>query len=174
MKTFPFIILAFIFLTSGVFGQSEVLVLTKIKNNKQKIVKEGKRIKVHTVHGYNLHGDFQILDDKHIAIGRDTLALFEIDKIKVKSRESIIIGGVLTGGGVATIIGGSVMLYQTKTMDEWTALFPTIFGILLIGAGVLPIGPGVLLLLIGHQYKREKWKYSILTLKPALSKPFPG
>jgi hypothetical protein len=161
MKTIPLLVLVILFLAMDVSGQGGVLILTKKKNNTEKHIREGKRIKVVTEAGNMFRGNFSIISDSCIAIDSDTIRLSEIERIRFKASANLISGGAITGVGVlGTVLGVNLML-ETIPAGGYAALFGIIFGLPIATVGVLTTAAGVIVIVSGKKYTNVKWQYRI-------------
>jgi hypothetical protein len=147
----------------NVCGQNDVLILKKKKSGKEKIIQEGKRIKIITDSARIIKGKFDIVNDSILVIEKDTVDIKDIAKIRAKPIGSYIAGGLLTGGGIALTATGSVIIVQAALTEEYMIM---VLG-LLAGSSMIVVGvpiavSGVLVMTIGKKYTREKWDFRIL------------
>ena len=144
------------------YGQVNQLMLTNMSNGHERFIDTGKKIRVYK-NGYNkIKGKLSIVDSTSIALGHDTVLLSEINIITAITKDSrstgvfvATIGGLIMVGGVLVYdeIGGSS---GGTSFDPYEALAGII---VLIGAGIASIGIGKLV--VGENYKSNKWSYSI-------------
>jgi len=161
MKTIPLIVLVILFLALDVYGQEGVLILTKKKNNTERHVNEGKRIRVVTETGYLYRGHYRIISDSCIAINVDTIRLSEVKSIRFKSSFNFITGSVITGAGVfGTALGVNLMI-ETIPAGGYAALFGLILGLPLATVGVLTTAAGVFVIFSGKKHSSARWQYRI-------------
>jgi hypothetical protein len=161
MKTTTLIICIIICSIVNGFGQNDVLVLKKKMNGKEKIIREGKRIKTITNSDRILKGKFEIINDSSLVIKSDTLDVSDIVKIRTKSIASYITGGLLTGGGGLITTLGSLLVSQASSEGFMLAFFYVVIGLPVIGVGVMTTIGGVLVLTIGKIYTNKKWDFGI-------------
>ena len=163
MKTTLLIFVFFSFSSLMLYGQNNVLVLTKKKNQKEKVVKEQKSIKAITSDNVKHKGRLVITDETHIVLGADTLSLSDIETIRTKSLASQITGGVVTTIGGITTTTGAYIFIELVVIDGrlFSMLVGIILGVPITVVGVLATTTGVLVLVIGKKHKKEKWDYSI-------------
>ncbi len=154
------IILILILIYAGaLLGQTNVLILEKIRNGKQKILPANTNIKIVTNDGNKYKGAFQVADNKTIIMGADSIKISEIKKIRFKSKFGSYIGvsvGIL--GGLLTT-GGAAIIVQSLTEGGIAGLVGIIFGVPIATVGGLIVTTGVLVATIGRQYKPSKWTY---------------
>ena len=161
MKTIPLLVLMILFLAMDVSGQEGVLILTKKKNNTEKHISEGKKIKIVTEAGNMFRGNFSIVSDSCIAIDADTIRLSEIERIRFKASANLISGVAITGVGVlGTALGVNLML-ETIPAGGYAAVFGIILGLPLASVGVLTTAAGVIVIVSGKKYISAKWQYRI-------------
>lgn len=107
-KFFCLIVLVLLFSNLS-FSQGHLL-LKNEKSSTEKVIKEGKRIRLKTTNGKKIKGRYIILNDSTIFIKKDTLALSQIVKIKRDPLALAFINGAFAciGGG---LISGGLILY---------------------------------------------------------------
>jgi len=141
----------------SLFGQ-EVLVLTKKENGKEKIIKQGKKIKIFTNTG-SVYSDFFILKNDSIIISEKKFAINDIEMIGYKSTEMDVLGGVLTvSGGVVTILSSIVTIGFAQA--GWYGLKLSPFTILASFVAISTTTAGILKFAHEPYFKKTKWKYS--------------
>jgi len=145
----------------NVFSQNEVLILKKKKNDKEKLVQEGKKIKLITFDDQRLEGKFDITNDSVLVFEGDSLLLSEIDVIRTKSLASKIIGGSLAGGGALVTTGGALIVINTFAEGGLAVIVGIVLGIPITTVGVIVTTSGVLLATIGKKHKSKKWDFDI-------------
>ncbi len=104
------------------YCQDQVLLLTKKKNQKEKTVEEGRKIKVYANDGSVHHDRFHAISDSLIVLESDTVSLSEIEKIRTKSTASKVVGGIFAGSGGIVTIFGSMLLIEMVSEGGLTAL----------------------------------------------------
>jgi hypothetical protein len=167
MKLIHTSLLALIILSVNAFSQNKVLDLKNKTNNKERIVKEGRKIKVFTVWGTTYKGRLDIISSDAIALQQDTIAIDEIARIRAKSTGAKVAGGLTTGLGAALFSGGIVVLVETFSQNVFII---TVLGLVVGGAmityGAILIPTGILILTIGKKYSRDKWDFQIVQYAP--------
>ncbi|MFC7775063.1 hypothetical protein [Flavobacterium sp. GCM10027622] len=117
------------------------------ENGKTVFLKENKRVAVKTDSGKVFKGRFKIVDDKSIAIRKDTIALTSIVKIKRRPVGLSIASGLLVAG-----IGTPVTIVSIAYGG---------YAVLLVPVGVAIDGVGLALPAFGRRYKENNWDYVI-------------
>lgn len=141
----------------SLFGQ-EVLVLTKKENGKEKIIKQGKKIKIFTNTG-SVYSDFFILKNDSIIISEKKFAINDIEMIGYKSTNMDVLGGFLAvGGGIGTIFSSIVTIGIAKS--GWLELELIPICILANFVAISATTIGILMFANEPCYKKTKWKYS--------------
>jgi hypothetical protein len=145
------VLLLCVFLFSGLFltAQESGISLKKENSRKSLFLKENKRIKIRTVAGEKIIGNYTIVNNETIMIKKQTVALDSIVSISKHSRFSSIaspvfavIGSVFVTVGTAGLIAGS-------------------YGVL--AAPLIPLGlPLVLVPILASKHKSTAWKYEIV------------
>jgi hypothetical protein len=137
-------------------GQDKELLLTKKKNQKEKTIEAGKKIKVYRNDGTVFHDRYSILSDSMIVLGNDTVALSEIEKIRTKSTASKVAGGIFAGtGGMVTILGSAILI-EMVSEGGIAALVGVILGVPVTTVGVIVASTGALFLTVGKKYKKKQ------------------
>lgn len=145
-----------LFLLSGFFSQAQenYIKLTKSKGGRQKILKEGERIKIKTFNGKKYIGKFTIIDPQTISLNDQIISLGDIVLMKRKSAEAAVVSiffyvlaGVSVTAGTAGLIKGG-----------W-GLIATIIG---YPAGTLFAIAGALINDFPNSNKNSKWRYKII------------
>jgi hypothetical protein len=161
MKSLILITLLSLFFVFSCYGQDKVLLLTKKKNQKEKTIEEGRKMKVYTNKGSVFHERFHVISDSLIVLKNDTVALSEIEKIRSKSTASKVVGGIFAGSGGIVTIFGSMILIEMVSEGGLTALVGMILGVPVTATGVIVATTGALFLTIGKKYKQNKWEFRI-------------
>ncbi len=140
---------------STLFGQN-VLVFTNKKNGKEKIIKQGKKIKIFTKSDSVYKGFFTIKNDS-LSIIDKKFSLDDIEMIRKVSTEAKVIGGALT------VVGGlaSIFLVATTIQMGYYGVYLYTLDYLVI----LVATKGILMLTKGISYKKPKWDYSVRTVE---------
>ena len=146
-KKVSFLILV-LFSTAILKAQESGISLVNKKTNKTVFLKENKRILVKTNDGKFFKGRFKTLDDKRIKIGKDTIAIDSVVKLKRRSVGLAIVSAVVVGG-----IGTPIIIACIST-GGITVLF--------IPAGVAIDGLGFIIPSLPNGHKKENWDYAIV------------
>lgn len=158
MKKFALVFVLLCF-SSSFFAQ-DVLVLTKKKNGKEKIISHNNKIKIWTNSGGEYKGYYTLHEDSLTILNEETISLEDIEMIGSKSTGVNIAGGSLAGLGGFAIIGLSITMVQVLSDGGLATkllviLIPSeVFAILITTAGVI-------MLKTGKKFKKDKWNYSI-------------
>ncbi|MEZ4721016.1 MAG: hypothetical protein R2813_03960 [Flavobacteriales bacterium] len=172
MRAFSLILIAFAF-ALGCVAQNQVpeLYFEKRGGVRKKFLKEGSRVKVVMMDGTKYRGRFNVFEDK-IVLEDQLINLNQIDRIRIRNTESIIIGATMVVGGSPILAtGGYVIAQSLLTNDECARSCGLLVGPpLLVAAGALLI-PGVFILTLGLKHSHEDWVFSIRNPeKPELNK----
>jgi len=156
------IVLCFIIAStfSGLFAQKPVLLMHKIKNGKEKIVRQAEKIKVKDREGNEYKGPMAIMDDSVLVISGVGIPISDIVEVRKVSLGSKILGGILAGSaGLATTYGsyGIIVLLS----EGGFAIIGAIILIVPVVLAAVLTGVGVLIMSSGKRYKNSKWKFSI-------------
>jgi hypothetical protein len=145
------VLLLFVFLVSGLFltAQESGISLKKENSRKSVFLKENKRIKIRTVGGEKIIGNYTIVDDETITIKGQKVGLDSIVSISKHSRFSSVASPVFVGVGSIYAAAGTVGLIAGG------------YGVLL--APLIPLGlPLILVPILANKHKRKAWKYEIV------------
>lgn len=150
-----FLIVISLFFFNQIIAQKQAIKITNSNTNKEKIIKENKRIKLTTVDGKKISGRFKIENDKIIFIDNISLNLSDIYAIKrnpllvsIFTSSFLIYGGALTAG-LGVLIG---------VLADSAAFWLTIPAAGMIYTGVK--SPN-----FNKNHKKDKgWKFEIITL----------
>ncbi len=137
-------------------AQKQALEISNSETNKQRVIKENKRIKIITANGQKLSGRFTIENDNTLLIRNQTIAFSDIASIKrdplllsIFTSGFLIYAGAITMG-VGTIIGIFV---------ESSGFLLAIPGAAMIYAGIK--SPNVL-----KNYKSDSnWSFKVIQLQ---------
>ena len=153
-KTIIFILIL-LFTYVNISCQNEVLVLIKKKNNKEKTIQQGKKIKVYTKDDNVIKGKLTFENDSQLYVNEELIDIYDIKSINKTSLCMKIAGSGLTtiGGGFATLFG--IGIVQTITEGGFTYLITMIL-IPPTVAAILVAGTGVVFMVAGKTYKSEK------------------
>jgi hypothetical protein len=144
------------------YGQDDQLLLKKKNSHKEKVLTEGKSIRIITMEKQTLKGRFEIISDSLLTIAGDTVATNEIQRIRTKSLGGKITGGILSGGGGIITTFGAIIIITTFSAEGLAPLVGILIGIPLTGVGIVIATTGVLVLSIGKNYRHTKWNYEIV------------
>jgi hypothetical protein len=145
------VLLLFVFLVSGLFltAQESGISLKKENSRKSVFLKENKRIKIRTVGGEKIIGNYTIVDDETITIKGQKVGLDSIVSISKHSRFSSVASPVFVGVGSIYAAAGTVGLIAGG------------YGVLL--APLIPLSlPLILVPILANKHKRKAWKYEIV------------
>ncbi len=161
--TRKWIVLCLIFFSafSGLLAQRPVLLMQKIKNGKEKVVRQATKIKVKDREGNEYKGRLAIVDDSVLVISGVGIPISDIVEVRKVSLGSKILGGVLAGtAGLFTAYGayGIIVLVSEGGLGS---VFAIILAIPVVLAALLT-GSGILIMSSGKRYKNSKWKFSIV------------
>lgn len=148
-------------LTIGLFfinvamSQNNALKIINLNTNKEKIIKENKRIKLITSDGRKIKGRFKVENNSTIIIDNVPIKLTDIEELK----RNPLLSSILTSG---------FLLYYGAI----TAGFSIIIGALVDSSGFLLTIPAAVMIYIGSNspnfnknHKTEKgWKFEIITI----------
>jgi len=144
-------VLVVVFLLNGLLlmAQENGISLKKENSKKSVFLAENRRIKVMTVSGEKIIGNYTIVDDKNIMIKNQTVALDSIVSISKHSKFSsvaspvfVVIGTVFVLGGTAGLIAGG-------------------YGVL--AAPLIPLGlPLILVPVLTNKHKSSAWRYEMV------------
>lgn len=164
-----FLFLFFIVFQNRTYAQvnNDVLVLTKISNNKKKVFKQDKKIKIWTNQNGEVEkykGRYKIVNSEVIEIEGDTIKISEIDRLAVPSIGSRSTGTGLLIIGTATAAIGSILLVWAVNSDDYGAIIiGMIVGIPLIALGVIVDIVAIPFFFIKKKYDiDEDWDIKIL------------
>ena len=137
MKTKLLLLGMALFLIMPAFGQNEVLVLKKKSNDKEKLVQEGRKIKIITSDKQKIEGNFDIQNDSILICNGDSLSLSEIEIIRTKSHATKIIGSSVAGIGAFTTTGGALIVITTFAKGGLAPIVGVFLGIPITTIGVI-------------------------------------
>jgi hypothetical protein len=170
MKPTILVLALIVFTFRSTLGQADQLVLKRKSDGKERILNEGKSVKVVTLNHKELNGAFEIINDSLLTIGHDTLVLSDIDRIRTKSKGAKITGGILTGSGGFITLSGTFLLLKSFAEGGLAPIAGILIGIPMITIGILITTPGILFLTVGKKYKHEKWDYRVVLKQATYSK----
>jgi hypothetical protein len=162
MKTILISFLTVFCLATFSYSQNEVLTLTKKKTGKEKILVQGKKIKIYTDDGKMMKGYFSIKGDSIVILSKGVASVENIVQINRISLGQKLVGGTLTalGGGVSLI--GAVGIAEI-VKDGGFAIIALVVLAPLEAVSILTAAGGVIILVGGKRYKSTKWDYKIKT-----------
>lgn len=146
---------------TGLFAQRPVLLLHKIKNGKEKEVRQGEMVRVKDREGNTFKGRMAIVNDSVVVIGGVGFAVQDIVELRKTTLTAKILGGLLAGtAGLATALGtyGIIGLISEGG-------FASVFAIILavpVAVAALLTGTGLLIMSSGRRYINSKWIFSIV------------
>lgn len=154
MKNVILLIIGFLFLSSSI-AQTMAIKMTKLKNNKEVIIKENKRIQLVTTNGNKIRGTLLIEDDQTISVDGNSINLSDINSLKRNSLFlSILTSSALIYAGAVTIGFGAII-----------GVFADSSGFLLAIPGAALITAGILSPNLHKNHKKDKgWSFEIVTL----------
>ena len=152
-KLFLFIISVFFF--NGVMSQNNAIKITNLNTNKEKIIKENRRIKLKTSDGQKIKGRFKVENNSTIIIDDVRINLSDIEELKRNPLlTSILTSGLLIYGGAITA-GFAVLI---GALADSTA-----FWLVLPAAGM--IYTGIKSPNINKNHKTDKgWEFEIISI----------
>ena len=150
-----FLLLISTFIFNVATAQTNAIKITNLNTNKEKIIKENKRIKLRTLDGQKFKGRFRVVNTNTISIDDINIDLADIDALK---RNPLFI----------SIIGPSFFIY----LGAITVGFSVVAGVFADASALWFVIPGSALLYAGlnspnfnKNHKRDKgWKFEIVTL----------
>jgi hypothetical protein len=152
-KIVLFLITAFCFNT--VIAQNNAIKITNVNTNKEKIIKENRRIKLKTTDGQKIKGRFKVENNNTIIIDNVRINLTDIDELKRNPLlTSILVTGFLVYGGVITL-GFSVLV---GVLADSSAFWLTIPAAGMIYTGIK--APN-----FNKNHKMDKgWKFELISI----------
>ncbi|WP_412560667.1 hypothetical protein [Winogradskyella sp. MIT101101] len=144
-----------IFLFNVVISQNNAIKITNLNTNKEKVIKENKRIKLKTSDGQKIKGRFKVENDSTIIVDGAIINLSDIEEIKRNPLlTSVLTSGFLIYSGV--IITGIAVLIGV--LADSTAFW------LVLPAGGM-IYTGIKTPNINKNHKKIKgWKFEIISI----------
>ena len=150
-----FLIIIGLFFFNLLVAQNQAIKITNINTNKEKIIKENKRIKLKTFDGQKVKGRFKIENNSTIIVDNVRIDLSDIDALKRNPLlTSIFTSGFLIYGG-AIAAGFGVLI---GVLVDSTAFWLTIPAAGMIYTGIK--SPN-----FNKNHKTDKgWKFEIITI----------
>lgn len=150
-----FLIIIGLFFFNLLIAQHQAIKITNINTNKEKVIKENKRIKLKIFDGRKIKGRFKIENNSTIVVDNFRIDLSDIDALKrnplltsIFTSGFLIYGGALTAG-LGVLIG---------ILADSTAFWLTIPAAGMIYAGIK--SPN-----FNKNHKTDKgWKFEIITI----------
>ena len=152
------------------WGQPAQLVLTNTARSMVVTLDAGKRIKVYKDDHRHFKGRLNMIDSTSIMVGKDTIALAEILRVRACTTASTIkgvahtaIGSVMMVFGIGVLASGDVTSSDTYSSLVSSAEIP----LLTAGAGMALVGTflvisGILNLTQGEKFMKTKnWEYAV-------------
>lgn len=156
MKTSLLLLLGFLMINLSL-AQERQLQLTNEITQSEVILKAGKRIRIHINDGIKISGKFTIIDNSHILIRNNKIAIQDIVLIKKNPLAQSIISHVLFTGG------GAVGAVFSVGMAVW--LGPT--GLILLPPSGVLFYAGISSVNFMKAYKtRDNWNYNLVLTEP--------
>jgi hypothetical protein len=159
------------------YSQNNVLVIKNKTTGKERILHEGKRLKVVYIDGAKYRGTLKINCDSNlvsgsgIMIGKDKLNLDKVRMIKEQPLSSKIIGGVLIGISAVFVTLGIGVIINTWGETPEHEIPPYVEGLASIAGGVIIGTAGLLIISGGKKYSADKWDFYIMqNNSPGLNK----
>ena len=145
------LLLVLVFLFNGflITAQENGISLKKENSKKSLFLKENRRIKIRTLDGKKIIGNYTIVGDNAIKIKNQTVALDSIVSISKHSKFSsvaspvfVVIGTIFVVTGTAGLIAGSYAV---------------------LAAPLIPLGlPLILVPVLTNKHKSTAWRYEIV------------
>ena len=136
-------------LSSSVYSQHTGITLVNIRNQKTISILENERIKIKTIEGKTLTGNFQIIDSETITVDNIAIPLSSIVKIKQRSLGIGILRTFAIAAGTILLIAALVGIVAGGLAE-----FITVF--------TLPVGlPLLIVPLSSNDHNCKKWSYKI-------------
>lgn len=132
------------------FSQTKAIEITDAKG-KIVFIKQDKRIKIVTNDGKKYFGHVNIIDNEHVVIRKDTIALTNISKIQKRSAAKSALSAVIIVASCIAIPASAAIILSDLAAAG--ALF---------GTGMIGLPTGILLPVLGKTYKRTKYTFKIV------------
>jgi len=154
MKTIFFFIF-FLFFSHMAISQNSFIKITNLSTNKEKVIKENRRIKLKTSDGRKIKGRFKIENNSNIFIDNVRIDLNDIKELKRNPILLSILGsGFLIYGGAITTGVGFIIGITGNPAGFW-----------LVIPGAAMIYAGIKSPNINKNYKRDSgWKFEVITI----------
>ena len=149
------LLLSFLFLSQVSVSQISSLKITNLTTNKEKVIKENRRIKLKTFDGRKIKGRFKIENNSTIFIDNVRIDLMDIQELKRNPILLSILGsGFLIYGGAITAGLGVIIGVTGNPAGFW----------LVIPAAAM-IYAGIKSPNINKNYKRDNgWKFEVISI----------
>lgn len=122
MKKLSLLIFSLLFFNVAM-SQNNAIKITNLNTNKEKIIKENKRIKLKTVEGQKIKGSFKIENNDIIIIDDVRINLTDIAELKRNPLlTSLLTSGVLIYGGVLTAGFGVIIGVFVDSTAFWLTI----------------------------------------------------
>lgn len=155
MKKIFFLFISLFFINIAT-SQNNAIKITNLNTNKEKVIKENKRIKLKTSDGRKVKGRFKVENDSTIIIDGTRINITDIEALK----RNPLLTSILTSGFL--IYAGAI-----------TAGFGVLIGVLVDSTAFWLVLPGAAMLYTGikspninKNHKIEKgWRFEIISIK---------
>lgn len=134
------------------YAQKNVLSLHKINTKRTTLLEEDSRIRIKTIQGKVYKGEFHMVDDSHIVIKRDTIAISDIYKIRPQSLFSGTLSTVFKLSGGSGVLLGVGLIF----MGDYAAV---------LGLVLLPFSSAfgsIGYIIDGNNHKAPLWEYKVI------------
>jgi hypothetical protein len=150
-----FLLIISLFCFNVATSQTNAIKITNLNTNKEKVIKENRRIKLKTSDGRKMKGRFKVENNSTIIINGIQINLSDIEELKRNPLlTSIFISGFLIYGGAITTGLGVLIGLLVDTTAFW---------LVLPAAGM--IYTGIKSPNINKNHKSEKgWKFEIISI----------
>ena len=149
----------FVFTSLFLHAQERGILLKNNSNQRTILLKENARIKVQTILGAKLVGNYTIIDDKTILLQGQNITLESIFSIRSCSVGSQAIKPLLVIGGVLIILVSAVSAIGLAGVHGSSGAAPTFL------LGTLAGTTMIRGCLFSNNHYRQKWEYTIVTGK---------
>jgi|GEM_PF-5617637 len=148
MKYFLLLVLI---LPLHLFSQEKCIEMTN-EDGKVIMIKQDKRIKIVTEDGQRYFGRVNILDEEHVVMRKDTIALGSIVKIQKRSSLKSALSAVIIVASSVAIPAGVAYIFVDSSLAGAIS-----------GSGLVGLPIGIVLPVIGRNYNKKHWKFAIVS-----------
>ena len=150
-----FLLIISVFFFNAAMSQNNIIKITKLNTNKEKIIKENRRIKLKTSDGQKIKGRFKVENNSTIIIDDVRINLSDIEELKRNPRlTSILTSGFLIYVGTITA-GFAVLIGALADSNAFWFVLPAV-GMIYTGLK----SPN-----INKNHKTDKgWKFEIISI----------